>query len=312
MEIDEEVVFGGHSGHPFVEVDHYLVVAVHEIDLEALHAHLGIVLADALHFLVHRGVTGPQHDANAFTFSVFHQHWQVNFGNHLEEVGLLVHRPTFVQNYVLNTLIRGKVNVVFVGFVVDARLEIHAPDVPVVPPVPSHLAGLNPRDISHFRRFGKQIDEVVVCQVLILGGDGDHAPRERARAGGLGDVVLALFHHILQVVVPALLPPLRQRREIADHRVALSVLEVHAGVVVQVGLGDDGHTYMPVIQVAFPTGHKALLHQHGQKSKSVVGHVAEKRIHVGVFKRGAELFGKVTVFGWLSVDIRDKGFGLPT
>ena len=72
VEVDEEVVFGGSGGHPLVEVDHNLVVAVHEIDLESLYAHLGIVLANALHLLVHGGVPSPQHDANAFGFTIFH------------------------------------------------------------------------------------------------------------------------------------------------------------------------------------------------------------------------------------------------
>ena len=64
MEVHEKMIFGGHGSHTVVEVDNHLVVAVHEVDLEAFHAHVGIVLAHMLHVLVDGGIAHPKHDAH--------------------------------------------------------------------------------------------------------------------------------------------------------------------------------------------------------------------------------------------------------
>ena len=40
MEVNEKVVLGAQTCAVLVEVDNFLVVPVHEIDLEALDAHL--------------------------------------------------------------------------------------------------------------------------------------------------------------------------------------------------------------------------------------------------------------------------------
>ncbi len=60
VEINEEVIFGGHLGSTSVEVHHRLVIPVHEIHLETLHSHLGIVAADILHVPVESQIAGPK------------------------------------------------------------------------------------------------------------------------------------------------------------------------------------------------------------------------------------------------------------
>ena len=149
VEVDEEVVTGGGFSHAVVEVDDHLVVAVHEVDLEAFHAHVGIVLADMFHVLVDGGIAHPKHDAHIALGAIVHQFLDVDFGHHLEKVSLFVDGPAFVQNDIFDAVLRGEVDVVLIGIVVDARREVDAIDVPGVPPVPSHLARLDPRDITN-------------------------------------------------------------------------------------------------------------------------------------------------------------------
>ncbi len=84
VEVDEEVVFGSSLGHTIVEVDNHLVVAVHKVDLEAFHAHVGIVLADMFHVLVDGGITHPKHNAHITLGTIVHQFLDVDFGHYLE------------------------------------------------------------------------------------------------------------------------------------------------------------------------------------------------------------------------------------
>ena len=60
VEVDNHVVLGGRGGYLLVELHDKLVVTIHKIDLEALDAHLGIVLEYALNVLVDSLVAGPK------------------------------------------------------------------------------------------------------------------------------------------------------------------------------------------------------------------------------------------------------------
>lgn len=144
VHVEEQAVFGGRFREAVGEIGDLLVVAVEEIDLEALDPHLRVVLADAFE-VAFRGIeTGPEDDAHAAFLAVGDQFGQVDFGDDLEKVGLFVHGPAFVEDDVFDAVVGGEVDVVFIGFVVDSRLEVHAVEVPGVPPVPGHLAGFDP------------------------------------------------------------------------------------------------------------------------------------------------------------------------
>ena len=47
--------------------------------------------------------------------------------------------PAFVQNNELDAVPAGKINVIFIGVHVDARLKRNPFQIPVVPPVPRHF-----------------------------------------------------------------------------------------------------------------------------------------------------------------------------
>ena len=272
MHVEEQAVFGGRFREAVGEIGDLLVVAVEEIDLEALDAHLRVVFADAFE-VAFRGIeTGPEDDAHAAFLAVGDQFGQVDRGNDLEKVGLFVHGPAFVEDDVFDAVVGGEVDVVFIGFVVDSRLEVHAVEVPGVPPVPGHLAGFDPRNVLHARGCGETVDHVVVGQLDVASGDGEDAPREGAGPRGAGDEVLALGHQQLQFVVAALHLLGRIGREVAPEGLAArGVVEVHARVVLQVGLGDDDFRRSGVCQ-------------DRQEGQAVVGDLRDGLGGVGVFE----------------------------
>ena len=240
MEIDHHLVLGTHLGAGGIEVDHILVVTVHEIDLEALDTHAGEMQEDILHVAVDRPVAGPEDQAHVLFLGVCAELLEVDLGHDLHQVGLLVDRPSFVQDDILDALLGSEIDVVFVGFVVDPSLEINPVDVPVVPPVPGDLAGLDPAPIAGLGRRGEFVHHIAAGQFLVLTGDLDHAPREGAAGHTvLGDEVLAAEDHALEHVVAALLDQFRDGcMEALDGLGAIQVANVEAREIEQVRLGD--------------------------------------------------------------------------
>ena len=163
-----------------------LVVAVHEVDLEALDAHFRIGLAGFLQVFVEHVAYSPEHQVDFLGAGIAAKLLEVDGGAEFQDVELT--RPAFVEHHILDLVGCGEVDVVFIGFGVDAGLEIDAGDVPVVPPVPGHLAGLDPRDVLDAARGGEQIDQIVLRQARVALGDGQRTPRETARLflGGIG------------------------------------------------------------------------------------------------------------------------------
>ena len=96
VEVDHQFVFGGHFGCAIHKVKGQLVIAVDEVYLESLYAHLRVGLAHAFHVTFKGVVAGPKDDAHVSFASVVNQFLDVDFRNHLEEVGFQVNGPTFV------------------------------------------------------------------------------------------------------------------------------------------------------------------------------------------------------------------------
>lgn len=114
--------------------------------------------------------------------------------------------------------------------------------------------------------------EGVVGQLDVASGDGEDAPREGAGPRGAGDEVLALGHQQLQFVVASLHLLGRIGREVAAQGLAArGVVEVHARIVLQVGLGDDDFRRSGVCQ-------------DGQEGQAVVGDLRDGLGGVGVFE----------------------------
>ena len=155
-----------------------------------------------LHHLLHIPSEGPiarpQDNVHILLLTVVHQLLQVNLRDHLQHVGLQVHRPTLVEDHVANAMLRREVYIIFIGSIVDARTEIDTAQVPVVPPVPSHLARLDPVNLLHSGGSRQTIDHVAIRQLrIVTSREGENTPRESPRTGYLGNVVLPLLHQHL-------------------------------------------------------------------------------------------------------------------
>ena len=72
VEVHHQVMPGARGGGKVEEIVDELVVAVHEVDLEALDAHVGIMLADLLHVALEGRVSGPQDEAYVALPGVLH------------------------------------------------------------------------------------------------------------------------------------------------------------------------------------------------------------------------------------------------
>ena len=146
-----------------------------------------------------------------------------------------LYQPSSRMTY-CEAVARREVDVVLVGLRVDPGLEVDAVDVVGVPPVPGHLAGLDPRRVGDPRGRGEQVDDRVRHQVLVLLRDAQHAPRVRARALRHRDVVGR--PHDLEVAVALELLLERVRRKDAFERGAARAAQPQARVVLDVGVGD--------------------------------------------------------------------------
>ena len=142
--VEHQMVFGTDFSNAVNHFHTFLVVAVEEIHLESSNAHVRIGFADCFEIVVKNVEHGPENDADSLLFAVCNEFGQIEFGNDREHVVDTWLEPTFVENDVVETVLRSKVNVVLIGWHIDASLEIHTAHAPVVPPVPSHFSWLNP------------------------------------------------------------------------------------------------------------------------------------------------------------------------
>ena len=179
MEIHQQMILRTHLRSPFVEIRYHLVVSVHEIYLEPLDSHLAVMSAYLLHIAVKSIIPRPQYQPHSTLLGIPYQHRQIYLFHHLEQIRFHVHSPSFVQYHIFNPVLRGKINIVLIRLVVNSRLEIHTLQVPVVPPVPRHLAGFNPTQVCHFSRLSKQITHIIHRQCRAILCHHGYTPRQR-------------------------------------------------------------------------------------------------------------------------------------
>ena len=137
-----------------------------------------------------------------------------------------------------------KIYVIFVSIEIDACLEIHTFQIPVVPPVPSHLARFDPGSIANFVGCSQGIYQVVGWHLGIVLGDGKDAPRIIALAGAGSDIIAGTLYvaHVSPRVVSHLL---RIRSEGGSQDSLLFILfaavslQPHARILLKVALQDS-------------------------------------------------------------------------
>ena len=100
-----------------------------------------------------------------------------------------------------------KIYVIFVSIEVDACLEIHTFQIPVVPPVPSHLSRFDPGSIAYLVGSSQGVHQIAGWHLGIVLCDGEDAPRIIAFAGAGCDVIAGALYvaHVSPRVVGHLL-----------------------------------------------------------------------------------------------------------
>ena len=237
VEVEHQMIFGGGLRGLGVEVEHQLVVAVHEVDLEALHAHLGVVLADMLHVAGKGVIAGPENDADPLALGVGEQLLEVDGGHDVKQVGLALGAPAVVHDDIFDAVLGGEIDVMLICVVVDADHEVDSRHIEIVPPVPSDLARLDPAEIAR-RSISEAVYDVVHRHLDVPLAHSDDAPGESLARLALCKIVVAALDDLLDIVVAALLELLGQRSPHAVQAAGAVALQIHAGIVVERRLHD--------------------------------------------------------------------------
>ena len=155
MIVQHEVILGTMVGYSLRHFHRRLVVSVKEIHLKALDSHVRIFLASLVKMFVKNVEHRPQHNIHALLLAVGNQFGKVDVGNRIHDVALTGIVPSLIEYDVFKMVLGGKVDVILIGGNIDACFEVDTPQIPVVPPIPSHFAWLNPRRIAYLVGFGK-------------------------------------------------------------------------------------------------------------------------------------------------------------
>ena len=244
VQVEDEMMLGGAGSQAFHHFDGCLVVAVHEIHLESLDAHISIGLADRFQILVHYVEDCPEHDIHALALTIFYELRQLDIVYWFQNASLFRVVPSFIKDDVFQTVIMSKIYVIFVSIEVDACLEIHTFQIPVVPPVPSHLARFDPGSIAYLVGSSQGVHQIAGWHLGIVLCDGEDAPRIIAFAGACCDVIAGALYvaHVSPRVVSHLLR-VGSKGGSQDSLLfilfAAVSLQPHARILLQVALQDS-------------------------------------------------------------------------
>ena len=194
VQVEDEMMLGGAGSQTFYHFDGGLVVAVHEIHLESLDAHISIGLADGFQILVHHVEDCPEHDIHALALTIFYELRQLDIVYWFQNTSLFRVVPSFIEDDVFQTMIMSKIYIILVSFEIDARLEVHTFQIPVVPPVPSYLSRFDPGSIANLVGSSQGIHQIVGRHLCIVFCDGEDAPRIASLARTYGDVIVGTLH----------------------------------------------------------------------------------------------------------------------
>ena len=239
MEIDHQVVRSRGLYNVAIKAHHPLVVAVHKVDLHAGDAPLFKERKGLVHVFVHGTPVRPEPDLDLLFFRVAQQLRHVDLWSNLGNVGqgrvivwtrAVCLRPARVNEHVLESGCRGKVNIVLHGRRVHAGFEAHAGRGFARPPVPRRFARLDPRRVRNLRWRIQVENHVGLDQLARLVANHHDAPRAVERSRGFHGKARRRSTRLIHV-----------RRQICLYiaRPKLVFLaQIHARVVVDVGLGN--------------------------------------------------------------------------
>ena len=202
VEINKHPVLSSFGGHFVIVVDHPLVVALHEVDLDSLHAPLFILRQCLIDPVMEALPHHPEYDADILRSSVGTDLFHVKSVSHVKHIANVV--PPLVQDHVFNAILRRKVYVMFIGLTIEPCLEVNTKKIIGIVPVPCHLARSDPTEVNTAdRRCAKPVDHLAFNQACVIPGDDENPPREGACAGCTCNIILS-FRNIDVTVIMSL------------------------------------------------------------------------------------------------------------
>ena len=237
VKVKDKAVFCGSLRSPVIESGHQAVIPVHKIDFEALHSHFGVMPAHVFHIPFESGISGPEYDADILRSGIVHYPLHIDFRIYLQQVLPFADSPAVIENHIFDSVRRSKVDVILVSPGVDAGLEIHTVDIPVVPPVPRNLARLYPGYVLYFGRLSKEPYGIALGNTGV-GSYDTGPPRESPRSIHTHKEVLIFDDLSLDIVVTSIHDSLRARGKHRLQRIlCFPLVEIHTGVIIQVDIG---------------------------------------------------------------------------
>ena len=111
------------------------------IDFAHNHGLEYIVLDEGWYNSKEGSILKPIDYIHALALTIFYELRQLDIVYWFQNASLFRVVPSFIKDDVFQTVIMSKIYVIFVSIEIDACLEIHTFQIPVVPPVPSHQIG---------------------------------------------------------------------------------------------------------------------------------------------------------------------------
>ena len=236
MQIQRQFIFGSHLGNAVSHFNRSLVIPVEEVYFKSADTHFGIFLAGFFQLVIQHVEHRPENQVNPFAFTITDQFLQIQFRYHSQHVSFTRIIPAFIQYDKLDVIVRCKVNIIFVGFHIDARLEVNIIDSPIVPPIPSYLTGLYPRSISDTVGRSQSIYQIIHRHFRILLRYCPNAPRITPLSIRFGNITGTL-HHPLHGARRKLLHPGRILGKGPLQGGSFTIpFDKHAGIIFQVRL----------------------------------------------------------------------------
>ena len=238
MPVDDEMALRGSCGDSLDRFDGVLVVAVHEVDLEALRAKSREVVELCLGVVLQHGPSHPQDHVHVPARRVRHDFLHVDGG--VDQAHVVPYLPTGVDERVRQAEVGREVDERKVRLGVGTRLERAGRKPFGAPPVPGRDTGLDPREVDVLALGrGERPHDVGCGELRHVVRHHEHAPRIAAVDARVRETGLPLRHaHVRRLRL--LLGGQLRMPESKAVCVALEPDKVDARVVSEIAFGERG------------------------------------------------------------------------
>ena len=239
MKIDQHLISGTSFCRAVQEINKFLIVTVHKVNLETFDTHIRIMLHNILHITVESIKTCPQNNIHILRFGVRYDGWKIDFRDDFQQICFQVNSPTLIQNYIFDAMFGSEVDIIFISIVIDTGTEVHSVNVPIVPPVPGNLTRFDPGNITYTGRRSQAIHHIAIDQLLVIFRNDKHTPRERTVSFRFSYKIFTFLDQHLKAVMSPLLFYLRIRGMHRFQRGFICcIVQEHTRIVFQIGFGD--------------------------------------------------------------------------